>query len=98
MTVRLLSCVFLFLLMIRRPPRPTRTDTLFPYTTLFRSELFLSRRDWPFRLRDAAALESLRWSTTRRRVHQNLTVLAVDHRSQFEDLAAELGEIGRAHV
>src|SRR3546814_12706390 len=28
--------VFLFL-MIRRPPRSTRTDTLFPYTTLFRS-------------------------------------------------------------
>src|SRR3546814_2091928 len=29
--------VFLFFLMIRRPPRSTRTDTLFPYTTLFRS-------------------------------------------------------------
>src|SRR3546814_19894348 len=28
-----------FVLMIRRPPRSTRTDTLFPYTTLFRSEL-----------------------------------------------------------
>src|SRR3546814_12651827 len=28
--------VFVFL-MIRRPPRSTRTDTLFPYTTLFRS-------------------------------------------------------------
>src|SRR3546814_9181417 len=28
----------LFFLMIRRPPRSTRTDTLFPYTTLFRSE------------------------------------------------------------
>src|SRR3546814_20609139 len=27
----------LCLLMIRRPPRSTRTDTLFPYTTLFRS-------------------------------------------------------------
>src|SRR3546814_10989370 len=27
-----------FFLMIRRPPRTTRTDTLFPYTTLFRSE------------------------------------------------------------
>src|SRR3546814_10206 len=27
--------------MIRRPPRSTRTDTLFPYTTLFRSQLFL---------------------------------------------------------
>src|SRR3546814_1933594 len=26
--------------MIRRPPRSTRTDTLFPYTTLFRSALF----------------------------------------------------------
>src|SRR3546814_4483414 len=44
------SCIFLlslyffaslsssfFFLMIRRPPRSTRTDTLFPYTTLFRS-------------------------------------------------------------
>src|SRR3546814_5282851 len=28
---------FFFFLMIRRPPRSTRTDTLFPYTTLFRS-------------------------------------------------------------
>src|SRR3546814_14320197 len=28
---------FLFFLMIRRPPRSTRTDPLFPYTTLFRS-------------------------------------------------------------
>src|SRR3546814_1765163 len=27
-----------FVLMIRRPPRSTRTDTLFPYTTLFRSQ------------------------------------------------------------
>src|SRR3546814_15179896 len=32
-------CVFMyiFFLMIRRPPRSTRTDTLIPYTTLFRS-------------------------------------------------------------
>src|SRR6056297_3832162 len=28
-----------FFLMIRRPPRSTRTDTLFPYTTLFRSSV-----------------------------------------------------------
>src|SRR3546814_3913548 len=35
MTVILYS---FFFLMIRRPPRSTRTDTLFPYTTLFRSE------------------------------------------------------------
>src|SRR3546814_17994855 len=32
--------VFLFL-MIRRPPRATRNDTLFPYTTLFRSALLV---------------------------------------------------------
>src|SRR3546814_16952010 len=33
------TCTFtvFFFLMIRRPPRSTRTDTLFPYTTLFRS-------------------------------------------------------------
>src|SRR3546814_15021157 len=30
--------------MIRRPPRSTRTDTLFPYTTLFRSLPLLSHR------------------------------------------------------
>src|SRR3546814_18056358 len=30
-------CVFF--LMMRRPPRSTRTDTLFPYTTLFRSRI-----------------------------------------------------------
>src|SRR3546814_8762566 len=29
--------LLLFFLMIRRPPRSTRPDTLFPYTTLFRS-------------------------------------------------------------
>src|SRR3546814_7809109 len=29
--------LFFLFLMIRRPPRSTRTDTLFPYTTLFRS-------------------------------------------------------------
>src|SRR3546814_17472653 len=33
-------CLWIFFfLMIRRPPRSTRTDTLFPYTTLFRSHL-----------------------------------------------------------
>src|SRR3546814_17897820 len=42
--VGLLGVVFVLLwfyilfLMIRRPPRSTRTDTLFPYTTLFRSQ------------------------------------------------------------
>src|SRR3546814_10091259 len=33
----MISSVLVFFVMIRRPPRSTRTDTLFPYTTLFRS-------------------------------------------------------------
>src|SRR3546814_9741430 len=41
--------------MIRRPPRSTRTDTLFPYTTLFRSSRLRSTRtgrgDWSNRSR-----------------------------------------------
>src|SRR3546814_2832978 len=32
-------CYFFCFLLIRRPPRSTRTDTLFPYTTLLRSQL-----------------------------------------------------------
>src|SRR3546814_19560837 len=35
-----------FVLMIRRPPRATRTDTLFPYTTLFRSVQSICRQAW----------------------------------------------------
>src|SRR3546814_12231696 len=43
MIIRILSILVqsIFFLMIRRPPRSTRTDTLFPYTTLFRSAHFL---------------------------------------------------------
>src|SRR3546814_15888696 len=40
----LLICLVFFFLMIRRPPRSTRTDTLFPYTTLFRSTDEVSQR------------------------------------------------------
>src|SRR3546814_2836230 len=40
-----LCLVFLFL-MIRRPPRSTRTDTLFPYTTLFRSIPLTQANRW----------------------------------------------------
>src|SRR3546814_1575135 len=42
-----------FFLMIRRPPRSTRTDTLFPYTTLFRSRQY---RDGALRCWHASAL------------------------------------------
>src|SRR3546814_13387711 len=45
-----LPCPLCCFLSIRRPPSSTRTDTLFPYTTLFRSKLFtiasgISQRD-----------------------------------------------------
>src|SRR3546814_14183388 len=45
--ILLLLCksLYFFFLMIRRPPRSTRTDTLFPYTTLFRSQASCGGRD-----------------------------------------------------
>src|SRR3546814_14588414 len=46
--------------MRRRPPRSTRTDTLFPYTTLFRSDL-------GNRLRAADGLENYRYDGHGRR-------------------------------
>src|SRR3546814_7656965 len=39
----LYSELYCFFIMIRRPPRSTRTDTLFPYTTLFRSRIAASK-------------------------------------------------------
>src|SRR3546814_1658500 len=44
--------------MIRRPPRSTRTDTLFPYTTLFRSPWCKARRCGPHR---AGSSDTHRW-------------------------------------
>src|SRR3546814_6749397 len=41
--------LFFFFLMIRRPPRSTRTDTLFPYTTLFRSTSAAATSTWSCR-------------------------------------------------
>src|SRR3546814_18544966 len=45
-TLPTLYGVSFFFLMIRRPPRSTRTDTLFPYTTLFRSHGRGADRDY----------------------------------------------------
>src|SRR3546814_18333580 len=51
--------------MIRRPPRSTRTDTLFPYTTLFRSYLMdeLVRWSGPIKSRRTLAMPSNRRTT-----------------------------------
>src|SRR3546814_16988540 len=68
--------------MIRRPPRSTRTDTLFPYTTLFRSEhpkiAFVSYPyEWSFSLLKAAAL-----------LHLDLHLAALEHGMTLSDASA----------
>lgn len=52
---------------------------------------FLGERKRPFRLREDVELEHIHWASTRERVYDELYVLAMDHRSQFEDLVAETG-------
>src|SRR3546814_889308 len=54
--------MFFFFLMIRRPPRSTRTDTLFPYTTLFRSQ---ARRCRSSTATSTPTPVSLRWRPKR---------------------------------
>src|SRR3546814_15668472 len=56
---------FVFL-MLRRPPRSTRTDTLFPYTTLFRSCARYLRRPGGARRRSVALLSANRSSVRNR--------------------------------
>ena len=59
-------------------------------------QAFLAQRDRPFRLREDAELEHIHWATTRSGTYDRLTVLAIDHRSQFEEMARELGaDLGR---
>jgi 5-dehydro-2-deoxygluconokinase len=54
-------------------------------------EVFFAAREPKFRLREDSQLEHVHWATTRARAYEDLMVLALDHRSQFEDLAAEAG-------
>src|SRR3546814_9806813 len=93
----------MFFLMIRRPPRSTRTDTLFPYTTLFRSHA-----------RHRFVEQQQLWTGCEAHRQLELTALAVaqvactdigavTETSGFERFfrsAARLGarQIGRAHV
>src|SRR3546814_12398893 len=99
-------CLFLFFffLMIRRPPRSTRTDTLFPYTTLFRSARSLADEVTSGALDldhlpadDEDAIKALtrikgigRWSA-------EIYLLFAEGRPDAWP-AGDLAEIGRAHV
>src|SRR3546814_1395295 len=67
--------------MIRRPPRSTRTDTLFPYTTLFRSEGHRRRLREGILKRQRAGGGQLGDETVRERL-DDLTVIIVIVRSR----------------
>src|SRR3546814_14782416 len=92
--IRLLRfSISLFFLMIRRPPRSTRTDTLFPYTTLFRSHYleFPSREDVDATLHDKTVptLESYRQATSILREVCSWTLLGArseEHTSELQSL------------
>src|SRR3546814_15957377 len=100
---------FFFFLMIRRPPRSTRTDTLFPYTTLFRSLVLDLLDRVPLPQRPPLGLRAL----VHRRVGQHDrgehrgVMFQRDRRHQVDDRRAlpdhlhhsiDVGQIGRAHV
>src|SRR3546814_6708381 len=59
--------------MIRRPPRSTRTDTLFPYTTLFRSNLHLE-----FHIGELARMCAMSERTFMRKFKQRTAMTPVD--------------------
>src|SRR3546814_5966225 len=93
--------------MIRRPPRSTRTDTLFPYTTLFRSiksdeatalQEFIARREQRHACGQALCASRMVGENTSEAVTRSAQIQP--HRAgkalQF-DPAITL-EIGRAHV
>src|SRR3546814_8773167 len=75
--------MFFFFLMIRRPPRSTRTDTLFPYTTLFRSYLGF-RRSSLYRCFEAAI-----------GLHANRRFPSLSHVERSEEHTSELQSLMR---
>src|SRR3546814_14183379 len=97
--------------MIRRPPRSTRTDTLFPYTTLFRSPRVL-RKDGAMTRLALAALPLIALATPLPAAasEMNDTVATLNDPIAQERMAEtitaivgalmqmQVGQIGRAHV
>src|SRR3546814_6728795 len=69
--------------MIRRPPRSTRTDTLFPYTTLFRSGIREGRR------RLAAACDEVLQRHIEQRREEQAEDRHADHAGEHRDRSEE---------
>src|SRR3546814_10612391 len=83
--------------MIRRPPRSTRTDTLFPYTTLFRSSAAAGcgatarRRRWPASSAPGASSArarptGTRWSSPQTRHLSSNYLRSEEHTSELQSL------------
>src|SRR3546814_20053176 len=88
-------CLFIFFLMIRRPPRSTRTDTLFPYTTLFRSRNTVLHNVRAYGLPGATTVGGL--DNCVNADNDAPGVCAQTQKAKF-DYPAWTAEIGRAHV
>src|SRR3546814_7546720 len=74
--------------MIRRPPRSTRTDTLFPYTTLFRSSACRANR--LHKPQSASDNREPRW-----RPQRGFLVLTIQPRIRSEEHTSELQSLMR---
>src|SRR3546814_15841183 len=97
--------------MIRRPPRSTLTDTLFPYTTLFRAHCGIEDSaavDGPDIQKEAAFVAAFRYMKNRISAFTSLPVASLDKaslRTKLTEIGQSDGassprnsEIGRAHV
>src|SRR3546814_15040655 len=82
--------------MIRRPPRSTRTDTLFPYTTLFRSQIASVERCGAIRheQEELAAAQSHAAAPPFHRSPLGVGYAALDHQFSIdEDFLAERADL-----
>src|SRR3546814_2898735 len=81
--------------MIRRPPRSTRTDTLFPYTTLFRSRLARGAIQVPSRCQPNVGRRPDRIAETSLRPREQTLVQARDVANRSEEHTSELQSLMR---
>src|SRR3546814_15923895 len=87
---RVIFYVVFFFLMIRRPPRSTRTDTLFPYTTLFRSnhiEAVIEQESAKYRI--STTLGFSHHGQIKKHEHAHISSRFVAHRGYISNTRSE---------